>query len=278
MTDHSAPVTLSSLIAMKERGEPIVAVVAWDTQTARIADRVGVDILSVGDTVGVNLWGRSNPLDVSLDEMVLVAGAVRRGVRRALVSVDFPFGPLQQGPAAAVEAAIRLAKDAGTDLVKLDGAADHLAAVEAVVAAGIPVFAQMGLTPQTALRHGVDYGTMVSGTTSVPEQMLDAMVGEARALESAGASLLNITNSGPVVGEAVARAVRIPVLGGLGGGPWLDGRVRLAAAAIGSPASLLDATFDTYGSVAEVTFEALAAYASDVRAGRQIRSGTPPAR
>lgn len=278
MTDHSAPVTLSSLNAMKERGEPIVAVVAWDTQTARIADRVGVDILSVGDTVGVNLWGRSNPLDVSLDEMVLVAGAVRKGVRRALVSVDFPFGPLQQGPAAAVEAAIRLAKDAGADLVKLDGAADHLAAVEAVVAAGIPVFAQMGLTPQTALRHGVDYGTMVSGTSSVPEQMLDAMVGEARALESAGASLLNITNSGPVVGEAVARAVRIPVLGGLGGGPWLDGRVRLAAAAIGSPASMLDATFDTYGSVAEVTFEALAAYASDVRAGRQIRSGTPPAR
>lgn len=278
MTDPDAPVTLASLAAMKERGEPIVAVVAWDTQTARIADRVGVDIVSVGDTVGVNLWGRSNPLDVSLDEMVLVAGAVRRGVRRALVSVDFPFGPLQQGPAAAVEAAIRLAKDSGTDLVKLDGAADHLPAVEAVVAAGIPVFAQMGLTPQTALRHGVDYGTMVSGATSVPEEMLDAMVGEARALESAGASLINITNSGPVVGEAVARAVRIPVLGGLGGGPWLDGRVRLAAAAIGSPASALDVTVDTYGAVAEATFEALAAYASDVRARRQIRSGTPPPR
>ena len=278
MTDPDAPVTLASLVAMKERGEPIVAVVAWDTQTARIADRVGVDIVSVGDTVGVNLWGRSNPLDVSLDEMVLVAGAVRRGVRRALVSVDFPFGPLQQGPAAAVEAAIRLAKDSGTDLVKLDGAADHLPAVEAVVAAGIPVFAQMGLTPQTALRHGVDYGTMVSGATSVPEEMLDAMVGEARALESAGASLINITNSGPVVGEAVARAVRIPVLGGLGGGPWLDGRVRLAAAAIGSPASALDVTVDTYGAVAEATFEALAADASDVRARRQIRSGTPPPR
>lgn len=278
MTDPDAPVTLASLVAMKERGEPIVAVVAWDTQTARIADRVGVDIVSVGDTVGVNLWGRSNPLDVSLDEMVLVAGAVRRGVRRALVSVDFPFGPLQQGPAAAVEAAIRLAKESGTDLVKLDGAADHLPAVEAVVAAGIPVFAQMGLTPQTALRHGVDYGTMVSGVTSVPEEMLDAMVGEARALESAGASLINITNSGPVVGEAVARAVRIPVLGGLGGGPWLDGRVRLAAAAIGSPASALDVTVDTYGAVAEATFEALAAYASDVRARRQIRSGTPPPR
>lgn len=276
MTGDDAPVTLASLVAMKERGEPVVAVVAWDTQTARIADRVGVDIVSVGDTVGVNLWGRSNPLDVSLDEMVLVAGAVRRGVRRALVSVDFPFGPLQQGPAAAVEAAIRLAKDSGTDLVKLDGAADHLPAVEAVVSAGIPVFAQMGLTPQTALRHGVDYGTMVSGVTSVPEEMLETMVGEARALESAGASLINITNSGPVVGGAVARAVRIPVLGGLGGGPWLDGRVRLAAAAIGSPASALDVTVDTYGAVAEATFEALAAYASDVRARRQIRSGTPP--
>jgi 3-methyl-2-oxobutanoate hydroxymethyltransferase len=265
-------VTLPDLHAMKRAGRKIVGVVAWDYQMARIVDRAGVDIVSVGDTVGVNLWGQSNPLAVTMDQMVLVAQAVRRGVSRALLSCDFPYGPLQEGPDAAVRAAIRLVKEAGVDLVKLDGAADHRDAVTAVTRAGVPVFAQFGLTPQTALRYGVAYAPEPGASLHVPVEMKDALVAEAKALEAAGAALLNFTNSGPFVGPEVARAVTIPVVGGHGGGPWLDGRMRMATAAIGYAASTLDDPRDRYADVARISHDAIAAYAADVRAARQIKS------
>ncbi len=114
-------VKLTDLLDMKLRGQKIVGVVAWDYQMARIVDRAGVDLVSVGDTVGINLWGQPNPLEITMDQMVVVCQAVRRGVQRALLSCDFPFGPLQDGRKSAVRAAIRLAKQAGIDMVKLDG-------------------------------------------------------------------------------------------------------------------------------------------------------------
>jgi 3-methyl-2-oxobutanoate hydroxymethyltransferase len=268
-------ITVSALAAMKAKGEKIVGVVAWDYPMAKIADRAGAELVVVGDSVGMNLWGHSNPFEVTLDEMILVCKAVRRGVGRALVCCDFPFGPLQQGTGAAVRAAIRLVKEAGADLVKLDGAADYPEAVAAVERAGIPVFAQFGITPQRSLRYGVDYNAMSRG--QVPVEMIDDLVAEAKLLADAGARMLDFTNSGPVVGPAVARAVAIPVIGGFGGGPWLDGRVRMAHAAIGYSASALDIAPDTYANVARVSLDALSAYAGDVRAGRQIRGGIPVA-
>ena len=266
-------VTLPGLQAMKDDGRKIVCVVAWDYQMARIVDRAGVDIVSVGDTVGVNLWGHANPLEITMDELLIVCRAVRRGVKHALLSCDFPFGPLQEGPDSAVRAAIRLVKEGGVDIVKLDGAADFPEAVTAVHRAGIPVFAQFGITPQTALRYGVTYSATPGPDSAVPPEMLGALVAEAKLLEAAGACMLNFTNSGPVVGPAVAQAVAIPVLGGFGGGPWLDGRIRMATAAIGYSAASLDTPPDTYANVARISHDAIAAYAADVRAGRQIRGG-----
>lgn len=270
----NAKVNLPALQAMKRDGRKIVGVVVWDYQMARIVDRVGVDIVSVGDTVGVNLWGQPNPFEVTMEQMIVVAQAVRRGVQRALLSCDFPFGPLQEGLDSAVRAAVRLVKEAGVDLVKLDGASDHLDAVTALHRAGIPVFAQFGITPQTALRYGVTYTATPGSESEVPVEMKDELVAEAKRLEAAGASLLNFTNSGPVVGAEVARAVSIPVLGGFGGGPWLDGRMRMATAAIGYAASALDNPPETYANVARISHDAIAAYAADVRAGRQIKGGT----
>ncbi|MGH3383461.1 MAG: 3-methyl-2-oxobutanoate hydroxymethyltransferase [Nocardioidaceae bacterium] len=268
-------ITLPALQQMKRDGHKIVGVVAWDYQIARIVDRAGVDIVSVGDTVGVNLWGQANPLEITMDQMVVVCQAVRRGVTRALVSCDFPYGPLQEGADSAVRAAIRLVKEAGVDLVKLDGASDFLDAVTAVARAGVPVFAQFGITPQTALRYGVEYTALPGADAQVPVEMKDELVAEAKRLEAAGASLLNFTNSGPVVGAEVAGAVSIPVLGGFGGGPWLDGRMRMAHAAIGYAASAIDDPPDTYANVAQITLDAITAYAQDVRDGRQIRGGIP---
>jgi len=276
MQSQVPSVTIPALQQMKRDGRKIVGVVAWDYQMAQIVDRAGVDIVSVGDTVGINFWGQPNPLEVTLEEMLVVCKAVRRGVKRALVSVDFPFGPLQQGTDAALCCAIRLVKEAGADMVKLDGAADFPDAVRAIARAGIPVFAQFGITPQTALQLGVDYDTMLKVGAQLAPEMTAKLVAQARQLEEAGASLIDFTHSGPVAGPAVVSAVAIPVIGGLGGGPWLDGRMRMAHAAIGYAATQLDAPSVTYANVARISLDAITAYADDVRAGRQIKGGIPP--
>ncbi len=265
-------VTIPVLQQMKRAGEKIVGVVAWDFQIAQIVDRAGVDIVSVGDTVGINLWGRPSPLEVTMDEMIVVCKAVRRGVTRATVSCDFPFGPLQEGTGAALRAATRLV-ESGADMVKLDGAAEFPEAVRAIARAGIPVFAQFGITPQTAAHYGLQYSDLLKPGAQLPAAMTVRCVDEAKRLEEAGASLLDFTLSGPVAGPAAVSAVSIPVIGGLGGGPWLDGRMRMAHAVIGYGANALDSTIETYANVARITLDAITAYAEDVRAARQIRGG-----
>lgn len=271
----SSHVSVAGLQQMKRDGRKIVGVVAWDWQMAQIADRAGVDIVSVGDTVGINLWGHANPLEVTMDEMLIVTKAVRRGVKRALVSVDFPYGPLQEGPDAALRAAIRFVKEAGVDMVKLDGAAEFPDAVAAITRAGIPVFAQFGITPHTALKHGVDYKNTLKVGVQLPPALTAQLVAEAQRLEAAGAALLDFTHSGPVAGPAVVAAVGVPVIGGLGGGPWLDGRMRMAHAAIGYAAATLDNPPDAYAQVARNALDALTALCEDVRSGRQIKGGIP---
>jgi 3-methyl-2-oxobutanoate hydroxymethyltransferase len=264
-------VTLPALQQMKGAGRKIVGVVVYDYQMAQIVDRAGVDIVSVGDSVGVNLWGHKNELEVTLDQMVLVCQGVRRGVTRALVSCDFPFGPLQEGADAAVRAAVRLVKEGGADLVKLDAAASFPDAVRAVVRAGIPVWAQFGITPHTAAQ----YGGMTANASDLSAPMKDQLVHEARLLEDAGAAILDFTNSGPVAGPEAVRAVKIPVIGGLGGGPWLDGRVRSVFAAIGYHASAMNDPTERYANVAQTAFSAVKALCDDVRGARQIRGAAP---
>ena len=193
MTDR---LTVPALQAMRRDGRKLVAVVCWDPGTAQVADAAGVELVSVGDSVSERL-----------DDLLVLCRLVRRGVSRALLSCDLPEP--------SVEAARRLV-EAGADLVKVEGV-DH---VRELVAAGIPVFAQI----ETA--------------------------GEARAMEEAGAALIDFRHSGPDAGAEAVAAVSIPVLGGLGGGPWLDGRIRAVH-------RLLD--------------EAVAAYADDVRAGRSVK-------
>ena len=264
-------VTIPALQQMKRDGRKIAGLVAWDTPMARIADRAGIDIVSVGDSVGVNLWGHASPLEVTLDEMLVVCKAVRRGVERALLSCDIPYGPAQEGTQSALRAAIRLVKEGGADMVKLDAAADFPDTVRALARAGIPVFAQFGLTPQTALKYGVPYGAQNAPGAQAASEMTAKLVQEAKILEASHAALLDFTNSGPVAGAAVVEAVKIPVLGGFGGGPWLDGRVRLAHTAIGYGDKWLNSKTETYSNTARAALEAFTALIADVRNGRQIK-------
>ena len=270
MDTKDSAVTIPALQQMKRDGRKIVGVVAWDYQMAKIADLAGADLVSVGDSVGVNLWGHDNPLEVTMDEILVCCKAVRRGVSRALVSCDFPFGPLQEGVDSAVRAAIRIVKEGGADLIKLDGAAEFPEAVRALNRAGIPVFAQFGLTPQTAMQLGIPYTAQASSSAQATPAMTSKLVEQAKMLEAAGAVMLDFTNSGPTAGPEVVKAVRIPVIGGFGGGPWLDGRVRMVHAAIGYAASNLDKT-GNYANVARTAFDALTTLFEDVRAARQIK-------
>jgi 3-methyl-2-oxobutanoate hydroxymethyltransferase len=264
-------VTIPVLQQMKREGRKSAGVVAWDYQTAQIAERAGVDFIVIGDSVGVNLWGHANPLEVTVEEILICCKAVRRGTSRALVICDIPFGPLQEGIHHALKVAVRLVKEGGADMVKLDAAAEFPEAVTALTRAGIPVFAQFGLTPQTALKYGVPYSAQNSTGAQATEEMAKTLVEEAKRLEAAGAAMLDFTNSGPVAGPAVVKAVSIPVIGGFGGGPWLDGRVRLAQTATGSSAKWLDSKADTYVNTAKLSLEAFKTMIEDVRAGRQIK-------
>jgi len=239
-------VTVASLQLMKREGRKIVGVVLYDFPTAQIADRAGVDLVSIGDSVGANLWGQSTETEVTAEELLIACKAVRRGTRRALVSCDVPQGPVTAGIEAATAAAVRLAKEGGADMVKVLGTPDL---VRAIVKAGVPVFAEF---------HG-EGGNV------------EQLVHEARRLEEAGAAMLDFRHSGPVAGAAVVKAVSVPVIGGLGGGPWLDGRVRLAHTAIGYGAKWLDSKTDTYVNTAKLSLEAFKALADDVRSGRQIK-------
>jgi 3-methyl-2-oxobutanoate hydroxymethyltransferase len=267
----NAKMTIPALTQMKRQGKKSVGVVAWDYQIARIADRAGVDFVSVGDSVGVNLWGHANPLEVTLDEMLICCKAVRRGVERALVSCDIPFGPVQQGVDSALAAAIRLVKEGGADMVKVDAAAEFPEVVSALTRAGIPVFAQFGLTPQTAIKYGIPYSAQSAPGAQASAAATEKLVAEAKLLEQAGAVLLDFTNSGPVAGPAVVKTVAIPVIGGFGGGPWLDGRVRLAHTAIGYAEKWIDSKTDTYVNTAKAALDAFDALIADARAGRQIK-------
>jgi 3-methyl-2-oxobutanoate hydroxymethyltransferase len=259
-------VTVAALQQMKRERRKIVGVVVYDVQMARIADRAGVDIVSVGDSVGVNIWGHASENEVTLEQMLLACTAVRRGVERALVSCDVP-------PAAdAVTAAQVLVKEGGADLVKVEAGPGT---IRTIVDAGIPVWAQLsGQWAAGSRQQAAGSGQEVAGSgqraVGSGQEIAD-LVERAKALEAAGASMLDFRHSGPVAGPAVAAAVSIPVIGGLGGGPWLDGRVRAIVNAIGYTAAALDDHADRYANVARVALDAIASYADDVRGGRQVR-------
>src|SRR5258706_13858329 len=194
-------VTIAALQGMKRGAKKIVGVVAWDFQIAKIADRAGVDIVSVGDSVGMNLWGRKDPEDMTLDEMILVGKAVRGGVSRALVSVDFPYGVLQRGTAAALASAKRMMGETGADMVKLDEAAGFPDAVRAIADAGIPVFAQMGITQGKEAKHGIEHAQLLGGAIQVPRELPAGRVEKAKLLEKSAAMLITFTSSSPVAGS-----------------------------------------------------------------------------
>ena len=256
--------TVAALQQMKRDRKKISAAITYDYQMAQILDGAGFDLLTVGDSVGRNMWGQATHHEVTVDQMVLICLAVSRGAKRAVVSCDMPFGPVQDGPDEAVTAAIRLVKEGHAEMVKVDHAIGNLETVSRIARGGIPVWTQFGFSPQSTLGAG----SLDTSTEEMAKRMREQILNDAKALEEAGASMLDLTHvMDHSIYEEVARTARIPVLGGSStAGPEADGRIsgftyRATALDGGAPRG-------RGNDVARLIFQLAQQYVDDVRAAR----------
>ncbi len=215
--------TVADLQQMKRDKKKICAAITYDFQMAQLMDAAGMDLLTVGDSVGRNMWGQATHHDVTVDQMVIACFAVTRGVKRAVVNCDMPFGPVQEGPESAVRAAIRLVKEGHAEMIKLDNATANIEAVRRIAGGGIPVWTQFGFSPQSTMSAG----SLDTSTEDMAKRMRDKILSDAKALEDAGATMLDLTHvRDHSIYAEVAETCRIPLLGGSStAGPEADGRI-----------------------------------------------------
>lgn len=255
-----AQVTLQRLAEMKARREPIVMVTAYDYPTARVAEQAEVDMVLVGDSGAQVVLGHDSTVAVTVEEMLVLAGAVRRGVQSAFVVADLPFGSTEVSDEQAVRTAIRFVKEAGADAVKLEGGGEaRLSRIRAIAEAGIPVVAHVGLTPQTAVALG---GLRAQGRTA---ESAARIVRESLAVQDAGASVLVIEAVPAEVAAVVLPALEIPVIG-IGAGP-ADGQVLVIHDLLGITEGKTAAFVKRYGAIGPDMVAGVAAYAREVRGG-----------
>lgn len=214
----AAKVTAQTLWQKKRSGEPITALTATDYPSARLVDEAGIDLVLVGDTLAMTALGYPSTLPVTMDEMLHHARAVRRGVKRALLVEDMPFGSYHISQEEAMRNALRFVQEGGAEAVKLEGGRHRAALVEQLTRAEIPVVGHIGLTPQSLHRMG---GYKVQGR-SVPA--IESLLADAAALEGAGAIALVVEGVPREVGARITRALSIPVIG-IGAGPDCDGQI-----------------------------------------------------
>jgi len=207
-----------SLADMKLNAQPIVMVTAYDFPSAEIAEAAGVDIVLVGDTAAMTMLGHSATTPVSLDEMLMLAKAVRRGLKTPLLVGDLPFGSYERSNEQAIETATRFVKEAGCDVVKLERGGMSVERARAIIRAGIPVMGHVGLTPQTATALGgfKAQGKTADGAAQIAE--------EALALQAAGCFSLVFEAVPAAITELLVRELSVPVIG-IGAGPATDGQV-----------------------------------------------------
>jgi 3-methyl-2-oxobutanoate hydroxymethyltransferase len=213
------PMTLPRLAEMKRLGEPIVMITAYDYPSAQVAEAAGVDIVLVGDSGAMTVLGYPSTVPVSVEEMLVLASATRRGLSTPLLVGDLPFGSYEASDAQAIATAQRFVKEAGCDAVKLEGGGEtSVARAKAIVAAGIPAMGHVGLTPQTATALG---GYRAQGRTA--ERALE-VAHEALALQNAGCFSIVFEAIPAAVAAELMTRLEIPVIG-IGAGPSTDGQV-----------------------------------------------------
>ena len=252
---------------MKRRGEPIAVLTAYDAVTARLFERGGVDVILVGDSVGMVMLGFSSTIPVTIDMMVHHTQAVVRGTSRALIVADMPFLAAQVSVAEAVTNAGRLIQEGGAAAVKIEGGQPVLDSVRRLVDVGIPVMGHLGLQPQSV--HQV--GGFRKRATERPDA--DRLLDDARALEEAGAFAVVLESIPADVAAAATRMLSIPTIG-IGAGPSCDGQVLVGHDMLGL-SEQVPSFVRKYTQLAETVSAAAAAYVGDVKQGRFPEQSVP---
>ena len=254
-------ITLTKLAEKKALGEPITMVTAYDYPSAQVAEEAGVDVVLVGDSGAMTVLGYPSTLPVTLDELLMLAAAVRRGLSTPLLVGDMPFGSYEASNELAVQNAQRFVKEAGVDAVKLERGGSSVERTRAIVAAGIPVMGHVGLTPQNATALG---GYRSQGRTA--ERALEVMH-DAVGLQEAGAFSIVFEAIPTPLTEVIMPRMRIPVIG-IGAGGATDGQVLVFHDLLGMYAGHKARFVKQYANVREQMIEGVTAFADDVRARR----------
>jgi 3-methyl-2-oxobutanoate hydroxymethyltransferase len=256
------PVTLPHLAEMKRLGRPIVMVTAYDFPSARAAEAGGVDIVLVGDSGAMTVLGYPSTVAVELDELLVLARAVRRGLRTPLLVGDMPFGSYEVSDEQAIANALRFVKEAGCDAIKLEGGgAASCARARAIIGAGIPVMGHVGLTPQTATALG---GYRAQGRTADAAARVAA---DALALQEAGCFSIVFEAIPSDVAELLMERIGVPVIG-IGAGPATDGQVLVFHDLLGIREGLGARFVKRYANLQDEMGAGVAAFADDVRTHR----------
>jgi 3-methyl-2-oxobutanoate hydroxymethyltransferase len=280
------PVTLTKLAEMRALGEPIVMVTAYDHPSARVAEAAGVDIVLVGDSAANNVLGYETTVPVSVEEMLMLARAVRRGLTFPLLVGDLPFGSYESSDAQAIGTAQRFVKEAGCDAIKLEGGGPSAERARAIVRAGVPVMGHVGLTPQTATALG---GYRAQGRTA---QRGRRVLDDALELQEAGCFAIVFEAMPAALADVIMEYMEVPVIG-IGAGTSTDGQVLVFHDLLGLGEGPLPRFARRWADLRSEMVSAVAAYAHDVRTRRfpgrehayamppeeldRLRAGLPPA-
>jgi 3-methyl-2-oxobutanoate hydroxymethyltransferase len=253
-------VTLRALVQKKLAGEPIVMVTAYDLPSARAAEEAVVDLVLAGDTAAMTVLGYSSTVPVTLDEMLVLTKAVRRGLHTPLLVGDLPFGSYERSHEQAIESALRLVKEAGCEAVKFEGPSADRA--RAIVAAGIPVMGHLGLTPQTTTALGGGFRAQARSSDSARKLLDDSL-----ALQAAGCFALVLEAVPSPVGAAVTERLEIPTIG-IGAGPRTDGQVLVLNDLLGLFEDFKPRFVKRYAKLADEMGRAVNDFAQEVRLRR----------
>lgn len=259
-TQNTSPriVTTHVLTAMKQKGEKIAMLTGYDFSMATILDRAGIDVILVGDSASNVMAGHKTTLPITLNEMIYHASSVVRGVERALVVADLPFGSYQGNSKEALSSAIRLMKEAGCGAVKIEGGSEILESVNRILSAGIPVMGHLGLTPQSIHK----FGTYVVRAREKEEA--DKLIEDALALEDAGVFAIVLEKIPAQLAERVSKMLKIPTIG-IGAGQQVDGQVLVLHDMLGINQEFSPRFLRRYHNLyAEIT-GSVQAYISDVK-------------
>jgi 3-methyl-2-oxobutanoate hydroxymethyltransferase len=253
-------ITTHVLQEMKQRGEKISMLTAYDYSMARILDDAGLDVLLVGDSASNVIAGHETTLPITLDQMIYHASSVVRGVKRALVVVDLPFGNYQGDSKNALQSSIRIMKESGAHAIKLEGGEFVQESVKRIVSAGIPVMGHLGLIPQSIYRFGT-YTVRATEELEAEQLMADALL-----LQSLGIFALVLEKIPANLARRVAESLSIPVIG-IGAGNYCDGQVLVTHDMLGITYEFAPRFLRRYANLSTVMSDAFKQYIEDVKSG-----------